>query len=225
MSFKRIEKPTHWMIGDELTQSLVAIGVRLASDSKIINPNIEDTILSAVKEGLEGDYRILSLVVDWIEVHSSCLNVDRVYRVLKTEKSNRPFIAFWSGVAKWLKKDSRFKKIANLYKGPKFDLLGESSSFLIERNGEDERFKGTCFRVPGKTLRHRLDDIETPSELSKKHSDYYHRVLIGATYRADQISILKMGTELTASELARATYSSFKTAWDTKNDWGILNQA
>jgi hypothetical protein len=62
-------------------------------------------------------------------------------------------------------------------------------TFLIERNGEDVRFKNSKFKAANGSLRARPEDISSPAELAKTHKDYYFRVLMGPCFRADMISI------------------------------------
>ena len=119
-------------------------------------------------------------------------------------------------------KDIRFKRLAALAPKLRYNLLSDETNFLIKRNGEDERFIGTCLRVPNKTLRQRKDDIRSQSELIKLHRRYYYRVLIGATYRADMFAILEINPNISPSGLARLAYCSFRVAWEVKKDGEIL---
>ncbi|MEI8346997.1 MAG: hypothetical protein WCG27_05995 [Pseudomonadota bacterium] len=224
MSFKRQDLPLSWPIGNELTKHLIGIGIRLAGDVPTTMPNIEDTLVAGSIEGLAGDTRTLSLIVDWITIHYECLNVDRLFRVLKRERNNNNLIAFWSSIGKMHKKDSRFLKISKLYRGPKLSVLGPQTDFLIKRNGEDDRFVGTSVRIPAKALRHRPEDIETPCSMAQKHRGYYYRILVGASYRADILALLEQNASVSISSLAAAAYSSFKTAWDAKKDWELIHK-
>ena len=66
---------------------------------------------------------------------------------------------------------------------PRVDLL-EDSDFLFQKNGEDERFRGSPFRVAAKTLRHRPEDLLNATELARKHAAYRWRIIIGPCSRA-----------------------------------------
>lgn len=222
MSYKRVVACESYFSGQSLDGRLAGIGFKISA-SKELNPNIEDTLIAAAIEGMNGDFRILSLLTDWFEVHYQRVNVDRLVRALK-ELKNQRVRAYFSAIGTWLEKDRRFKKMEPLYKGPKIPLgLAGDYTFLIKRNGEDERFSGGKLRVANGNLRRRLQDIETPEVLAKIHTDYFYRVLIGPTYRADMIALLKRSKELRASDLARLTYGSFATAWEVMRDMAILN--
>jgi hypothetical protein len=225
MTFKRILAPESFATGNELTRQMMGIGIKIGSIGRSENPNIEDTIVAAVLEGVEGDYRVLSLISDWFEVHRDRVNVDRLLQLVKGNSSIK-LRAFFSAIGKMFGSDPRFLRLSRCYRGRQVDLLDDETEFLLNRNGEDERFKDTALRVPKLTLRHRLEDIETPAELASKHRDYYYRILIGSSYRADMVSLLERVPALTPSEVARRTYGSFQTAWCVKNDLeliGVLN--
>lgn len=221
MSFKRIECLTDYPQGDELTPKLIGIGFKLGGAFER-NPNIEDCLIAAATEGVNGDFRTLALLTDWFFIHHKFVNIDRFIRALKKIKDNR-VKCYFSSIGKWLQKDSGYKKLSKIYRGEALNLgLTSDYSFLIKRNGEDDRFIGTKLLVAKNTLRSRLDDILTPKELALLHQDYYYRVLIGPSYRADMISHYLRNSSLTASQLAKNTYGSFATAWEVMKDINLL---
>jgi hypothetical protein len=223
MAFKRIESRVEYPTGDVLTNELAGIGFRFASAAPAESPNIEDALIAAAIEGLEKeDYRILSMLTDWFEIHGEWVNVDRLLRALKGVESKR-VRAYFAAIGKWLVKDPRYRKVAAIYKGSRLSL-GKTTgySFLVKRNGEDERFSKTCLIVAKGNLRHRLEDILTPSELVRRHRDYFWRVYFGPSYRADMISAVRRDPGASAAEIARRTYGSFQTAWSVKRDISIL---
>lgn len=221
MSFKRIECLTEYPQGDELTPKLIGIGFKLGGVAEL-NPNIEDCLIAAATEGLSGDFRILSLLTDWFFIHHKFVNIDRLIRALKKSKDSR-LKCYFSSIGTWLQKDSGYKKLSKIYRGDAL-LLGLTADykFLIKRNGEDARFIGTKLVVANQTLRSRLDDILSSKELALKHNDYFYRVLIGPSYRADMVSHYLKNPTLTASQLAKNTYGSFATAWEVMKDVNIL---
>jgi hypothetical protein len=222
MGFKRVLFPSAYPTGSELTRNLIGIGIKIGSVGRAENPNIEDTLVAGAIEGMQGDYRVLSLTTDWFTIHYERLNVDRLTALVKELGQSR-VKAYFAALAKFLSTDPRFKRLSRCYRGPAVSLLEEGTDFLIQRNGEDERFRESCLKVPNKTLRHRPDDIESPEELAKKHRDYYYRVLVGPSFRADMISLLERDPNLSPSELARRTYGSFQTAWCVIKDLSLLN--
>ena len=224
MSFNRIVDSSEPLDGAALTAHMIGIGIRLQGRGEK-DANIEDTLYFASIAGLAGDFRVLSLLVDWIDVHSQRINADRLYRVLLEDKTDR-VLAFWAAIAAWKKKDPRFNRFRTLYKGRRIDLLPAGTEFHISRKGEDPRFVGSTLRVPKDAgLRHRTTDILQPQELAKIHLPYYYRLLIGPSYRADMWAALTVHPELTPSELARKCYGSFATAWHVKQEWNIVQQA
>lgn len=223
MSFKRVILPEKFFTGDELTRAMAGIGMRVSTSSPLKNPNIEDVLLSASLEGLDKNWRTLSLVVDWFQKHSSIINVDRLTRALIELKDNKLLLAFWSALAKNTGHDLRFKRMRGLYKGKPILLGEQSSELLIKRNGKDERFQKSRILVPKNLLRDRPSDILDIRELVKTHLGVYYRVLVGSTYRADCFMELNIKNK-TASETAKQSYSAFKTAWDAKNDWNIISK-
>ena len=224
MGFHRTIDLPEPLDGAALTAHMIGIGIRLQGRGQNA-ANIEDTLYSASVVGLAGDFRVLSLLVDWIDVHSERINADRLYRILSETQTAR-VSAFWAAIAAWKNKDPRFSRYGRLYRGKRIDLLSSGTEFYISRKGEDPRFAGSPLRVPKEAgLRHRAADILQPHELAKTHQPYYYRLLIGPTYRADMWAELTANPELTPSELARKCYGSFATAWHVKQEWNILQQA
>lgn len=222
MSFSRVNLPESFFKGDELTSAMAGIGIHL-STKPLINPNIEDVLISASIEALNEDWRTLSLLVDWIFKHSTVINVDRLTRAITELKKDTLLIAFWSTIAKNLHGDIRFKRLASLYKGQKFLLGASSGELFLKRNGPDERFKLGKLIIPNKMLRSRPSDIIDLSDLVKLHRGIYYRVLVGPTYRADCLQLLETSVKQSVSSLAKKSYSSYRTAWETLNDWKIIH--
>jgi len=206
---------------DELTAAMVGIGMNFASRA---NPaaNIEDTLLLASFEGMENDdLRVLAVLVTWFGVHAPWVNADRLTKLVTATQAPR-VRALWSALARWQAKDRRFARLANLYTGPRLELLATGTDFQIKRRGEDERFADSPLRVPANVLRDRPADVLLPAELAKRHHAYGRRIIIGPSYRADMWSELERDSTLSAAELARRTYGSFATAWHVRRDFGLL---
>lgn len=224
MSFKRAIIPESFAADEQLLADLIGIGF-LLQGSGTQNPNIENTVVAASIAGMSGDIRVLSLLVDWLEIHSSRLLLDRLTKLVASV-SDRRVRAFWSAVGKWKATDSRFKRIAKIYRGPRIDLLSSGTAFHLQRHGEDPRFLHSPLRVPAKAgLRHRPNDVLDPAALARIHRAYHYRVVIGATYRADMWAELELAPESSPSELAKRCYGSFATAWNVKNEFGIVQVA
>jgi hypothetical protein len=189
------------------------------------DPNIEDTLLFASIEGMErGDLRVLALFVTWFGVHSGRVNADRLTRLVGLQQTKR-VRAFWSALARWRAADRRFARLAGGYRGPRVDLLPVGTDFQVARHGEDPRFAGSNLRAPANVLRDRPSDVLSPAELTKRHAAYRWRLVIGPTYRADMWAALEREPTLSAAGLARRTYGSFATAWQTRRDFGAWRAA
>jgi hypothetical protein len=221
MAFKRIQYLEEYPNGNELTKKLIGIGFKLGGNPEP-NQNIEDCLIAAGLEGIEGDFRTLSLLTDWFSIHHGFVNIDRLTRAVNNIKDPK-LKCYFSAIGKILYKSPGFKKLAKVYRGePLYLGLGSGQKFLISRNGEDERFSGTKLLVAKNTLRSRPEDILSSNELSRIHKDYYYRVLIGPSYRADMVSQYLNDPTLTASQLAKKTYGSFATAWEVMKHINLL---
>lgn len=219
MSFNRVllaQEPTT----EALTGAMVGVGMNFAAPS-IPNANIEDTLFFASIEGMErSDLRVLSLLVQWLSVHSALVNADRLIKLVEASNHMRTK-AFWTAVALWRRSDRRFLKLGLSYQGLRVDLL-ENSDFHIKRHGEDPRFVGGALRVPANALRERDGDVLHPHELAQQHRAYYFRVMMGPSYRADAWAALEQDPSLSTAELARRSYCAFATAWQVKRDFLLL---
>lgn len=221
MSFKRSLELKSDLEATELTKAMAGIGMNFAADS-LPNPNIEATVFLASVEGMERhDLRTLGMLVSWLELHATWLNVDSLTRLV-TRNAKARTLAFWSAVGKWREKDRRFSRLAMCYRGPRLDLLPIGTDFQIQRFGEDSRFQNGPLRVPATILRNRPGDVLAPRELVRRHQAYAWRVRMGPSYRADMWAQLEIDPSLTAAELARRTFGSFATAWQVKQDWELV---
>lgn len=221
MSYRRAIAPERTLHGEELTAALVGIGINLAA-APATDPNIEDVAMAASTEGLEeDDLRVLSLLVTWLSIHAARLNADRLAHLVLEHPSAR-VRAFWSAVGRWLEKDRRLRRLVKAYGGRRLDLLRVGTEFQVRRFGEDARFAGTRLRVPANVLRDRPGDILSPAELARRHRAYRMRIMLGPSFRADMWAALEAEPALSAAELARRAYGSFATAWQVRQDWGLL---
>jgi hypothetical protein len=216
--------PAQILEGETLTAALVGIGMAFAGEG-LPDPNIEDTLLAASVEGLERrDFRVLSVLMTWLGIHSAWVNADRLTALVGQHSSGR-VRAFWSAVARWLGKDRRLARMAKAYVGPRLSLLDTGTEYHLRRAGEDPRFEGGPLCVPAGILRDRKGDVLTPRELAHRHAAYRRRIELGPSYRADMWAALEQDQGLSASALARLTYGSFATAWHVKRDWELLKGA
>lgn len=222
MSFKRKVVPDAFANGENLSQDLAGIGILVSAEANKY-PNIENTLVAASIEGMS-DLRTLSLVVDWLDIHSSRLNADRLIKLIKSTDSPK-LKAFWKAFSQWKFKDERWKRLGKVYRGERLDLLPSGTTHLVKRHGEDERFTATSLRVPNLTLRHRPQDIMSPTELARHHNAYRLRVIMGPSFRADMWAELERAGRLPPSDLARRVFGSFATAWQVIHDWSLIHDS
>jgi hypothetical protein len=221
MAFSRVEIPEVVQTGTALTRAMVGIGMLFAAPPAR-EPNIEDTLLGASLEGvLDGDLRVVSVLLNWLAVHHPRVNADRLIRSTKHIEAVR-VRAFWAAVGYWLHKDRRLSRLKELYEGPRVDLLHVGTGFQIQRKGEDPRLRGTPVRVPASILRERASDVLKPFELARLHSTYRERIRFGPTYRADMWAELLRDPEISPADLAHRTYGSYGTAWEVMSDFQLL---
>src|SRR5580658_4723982 len=105
MGFKRTILPKQLSNGEQLSCDLAGIGMLVAATPSK-SPNIENTVFAASVEGIGGDLRTLSLLVDWLDLHSDRLNADRLIKIIKANNDER-VRCFWKAVGQWKKKDMR----------------------------------------------------------------------------------------------------------------------
>ena len=220
MTYRRVVAPSELPQGEALTGAMIGIGMNF-SGAEAKEPNIEDVLLAASVDGMErDDLRVLSVLVTWLGVHTF-VNADRLVRAVQTLHAPR-VLCFWAAMGHWLRRDRRLARLANVYDGPRQDLLRSGSRFHIRRKGEDKRFIDGPLCVPNGVLRDRPADVLSASELAGRHRTYRFRVLMGPSYRADMWAELEQEPMLSAYELARRTYGSFATAWQVKRDRALL---
>jgi len=199
---------------------MIGIGMLFGGDGSE-DPNIEDTLVAASIAGVDGDFRVLSILTDWLDIHLRIVNADRLIQLvsaLDDEQVKR----YWIAITQWKKTDQRLARLRRKGRGGRQSLTNKLSDFQLKKYGEDERFAKTKLIVPKHLLRHRPKDIAPPEFLAKKHHGYKYRLIIGPTYRADLWAVLEREGDLTITELARRTYSSIGTAWEVKKNWDLL---
>src|SRR3989338_2702862 len=116
MAFSRQMLPREFS-RDNLVPSLVSIGLNLGSKPSKNPVNIEDVLFfSSLDSITNSDFRVLSILTTWLEVHHLVVNVDRLQSLVISNPTPK-FRAYWASIANWLSSDHRFAKIKHLYKG------------------------------------------------------------------------------------------------------------
>lgn len=224
MGFKREASRDPMPTYEVLTARMVGIGLNFDAEPEV-DADIESTLVFGSVAGMEqASLRTLSVLTTWLGVHHAHVNADRLTRVVAEQPSMR-VRAYWSGAARWLKRDRRFARLERLYSGPRVDVLEVGTDFQIKRCGEDERFAGSKLRAPRGILRDRATDVLTPAVLVKRHMGYRNRVLMGPSFRADVWTVLERSPDLSVADIARGAACSFATAWQTAQDFKLLRNA
>ena len=230
------KKPLEFKTGTDLTNDLHFIGTNFAAYESRVDPDIEMTLVSASVAAINSDdSRIAGVLVDWISIHQSRIDVDRLTQFINSldEKEYKFVRIFWCANAqRFLNSDFRFKRLAEIYKGPRVDLADRNASpgsrgvteMFIKMRDEDERFLSTCIRIPKKYFSHRPEQIHEPKWIAKTHMGFRYRVMFGPSYRADIWAYLRRNPDLTAYRLSKFVGCSTTTALRVKHDYEIVKR-
>jgi len=219
MSFSRARPEL--LVGESLGAAMRSIGLRIGPLTPDTEPaDIEQTLVSAVHAALPRDFRVLGVVLAWLEVHGAWVNVPRLGRFLKLTHAPAER-AFWAAVGQWLgRHDARWRVLVAGYPGPRLSLDdAEITALQVARAGEDLRFVDSSLQVPAKLLRSRVEDVDDPVLLGKRHPVYLQRIAFGPSYRADVWAALSLRPHASAAELARSVGCAYETARAVVRDW------
>jgi len=206
---------------NDIPSMLSSIGCNLNA-SPVVNADIEYTLYKASQEALEHlDFRTLSLIVHWIDIHGSIVNMPRLKRLL--QKSNTETQRLWRAIAEWRQEQHKWQSLLRL-KAPvdRWELLSVGTDFQISRKGEDPRFMDTNLRIPNGLLPIREGDVLSPKHLIQHHPTYANRVRFGVCLRADLWTHLEIEPNLSAAQLAKRVGCAFASAWEVKRDFELL---
>jgi len=227
---------TSFKSGQELDNDLYALGFNLSSNHPSIDPPVEETLVAASIDAVVNDNsRIAGLLVDWISIHSERIHVERLYKILSgLADESFPFVkVFWAGNAKRLEaSDWRFKKIVSLHSGKRLDYIDRLSKpgvprmtdSYVKMNGEDDRFKGTCLRVPVNAFSHRPHQIAPAQEIAHVHMGFRYRIMMGVNYRADIWALLRRNPSLSGYRLSKIARCSAPAATKIRNDYLLVKR-
>ena len=206
---------------DDIPSMLASIGCNLNA-IPIVNADIEYTLYKASKEALKNlDFRTLSLIVHWIEIHGSIVNVPRLKRLLVTSSTETQRL--WRAIAEWRQEHHKWQSLLRLNSPvERWDLLPVGTDFQISRKGEDPRFMGTKLRIPNGLLPIREGDVFSPKYLIHNHPTYANRVRFGVCLRADLWTHLEIEPSLSSAQLAKRVGCAFASAWEVKRDFELL---
>lgn len=212
-----------------LDAALRSLGIRVGSTPASREPaDIELTLTSAVEEALPRDYRLLAVLVTWLEMHHARVNVPRLGRVVKGNAARSPLVsAFWAAIGHWLgAQDTRWLAMKRLYVGKTLDLDdAEITTMQLQRAGADPRFAGSPLRVHAKLLRSRAADVDTSEQLAARHPLYRKRLELGASYRADVWYALERDPQATPAQIARKVGCSYETARSVAEDFRLVQRS
>jgi hypothetical protein len=211
-----------------LNAALRSIGLRVGPTRRSAAPaDIELTLASAVEQAMPRDYRLLGVIVAWLEEHRARVNVPRLGRIIERSPAAASVHAFWAAMGKWLgANDPRWRAIERVYHGEPLDLDdAEVTAIQLQRVGSDPRFEGSALRVHAKLLRSRAEDVDTSEQLAARHPLYRKRLELGANYRADVWYALECKPAATPAEIARLVGCAYETARSVTEDFRLLQRA
>jgi hypothetical protein len=95
---------------------------------------------------------------------------------------------------------------------------------FIRMKGLDDRFEGTCIRVPKNLFSHRPQQIFSAESIARRHMGFRYRVMFGPSYRADIWALLRRNPDLSGYRLAKLAHCSTATALRIKQDYEIVKR-
>jgi hypothetical protein len=211
-----------------LNAALRSIGMRIGSMPASRAPaDIESTLVASVEKALPHDFRLLGVIVAWLEAHHARVKVPRLGRFVKRGSSASVVCAFWAAMGHWLgQTDARWRALERLHRGAPIDLDDpEVTALQLGRSGADRRFAESALRVYANLLRSRAADVDTSEQLAARHSQYRKRLELGANYRADVWCALERNPTATAAEIARIVGCAYETARAVVEDFRVLQRA
>jgi hypothetical protein len=214
--------------GDALGAAMRSIGLRVGSAGPIASKaepaDIEVTLASTAASALPQDYRLLGVLMAWLQEHHGRVHVPRLGRIIQRSGAGPLVRAFWAAVGMWLgASDARWRTFERLHRGKPLDLDdSETTTLQLLRLGPDTRFAGSALRVHAKLLRSRPADVDTATQLAARHPLYRKRLELGANYRADVWAALDRDPEATPAQIARRVGCAYETARSVAEDWRTL---
>lgn len=180
------------MSSPSLDQKLSYIGVQISGVQKMKHAqwiDIENTLHEAALE-VPRDSRLFSLICSWVSVHGDYVIIEKLMKLQK--KKNSPWLialavyAFNTGFHQW-------KRLIKKQKGPLALVSTDLALSSIALKGEEPHFRKNGFLIPTGNIRVRASDVQTPERLVKVNPQYRHRLLFGASWRADIITAIEVG--------------------------------
>lgn len=177
-----------------LDQKLSYIGVQLAGVEKIKYfqwIDIENTLYVASLE-VSKDSRLFSLLCSWVSVHGDYVIIEKLMKLQK--KQNSPWLvavaicALNMGFHQW-------KRLIVKQKGLRALVDTDLALSSIALKGEEANFRKFGFLIPKGIIRIRPSDIRTSEQLIKGNLQYRNRLLFGASWRADIVTAINMGSK------------------------------
>lgn len=213
-----------------LNSRLKAIGFRLSvADSGsfgIFESDIEHTLLLACQEA-QADFRLLGIVLAWIEVHGRYVITEKVAKLrIKFEATNGPVSALDLVAAhavicsqwKWR------KLIESSPKKPVFPVDRESTEGMLKLKGADPDYRTFGLCVPSGFPRVRISDVLTCEELAAKNVQYRNRLIYGANWRADIITAIDLGVD-SPTKIAALVGCSYEPAQRISKEYILARAA
>jgi len=205
----------------KILQGLAGLGTTIEAKPNY-NADIEEAICHALEIGLQGDLRVLGIVLNWFQAHGQRLIPSKLtkHSIFKEDKRASMLVG---ALSLHFRSDSRFKKF-QMSLPKRRTLLFKDTEYLVKKNGEDERFSQGKLVVPKGFIRDRPGDIMNEDFLIKHHQGFRLRKLFGSNAKVDAVSAVlnaKEGTSL--NELAKLHKINYKTIWEANDAIATTN--
>ncbi len=219
-----------------LEARLFSIGFRIGFEGDALSgtpkqwlalADIEQTLLEVTAQA-QKDYRLLSVLMTWIQIHGEQVIVEKLF---KRAKKLDPLAGAYApeilnGMAVWATvcKMEKWKKCIS--GDPKHTyLIDEEITHSFEAySGLKPEWLKYGVKVPEKMIRIRASDVLSPLELASTHHQYRNRLIYGASWRADIITAIQAGYR-SPTEIARSIGCSYEPAYRVLKDYSIAEQA
>lgn len=218
-----------------IEQKLASIGVMVSASEvdvkQLREVDIEQTLIEAIScfGSDEAFLRYLNPVFTWIEEHGSVVIVEKFVKMLTNRQLQGKDIAYCFLMAKFAEHVGlrRWNQILKLKPNPnqlRFVGPEDICESFIKLRGEEEWSQGSGFKLPRGIILLNKKWILSRSSLAKLNHQYRSRLIYGAQWRSDIITVIERGvtTPIEVSRLSGASYEPFHRILADLTDAGKL---
>ena len=202
-----------------IEQKLASIGLMVSANEadfkQLREVDIEQTLIEAIScfGSDEAFLRYLNPVFTWIEEHGSAVIVEKFVKLLFNRQLQGKDIAYSFLMAKFAEHVGlrRWNQILKLKPNPdhlRYVGPADICESFIKLRGEEEWSKGSGFKLPKGIILLNKKWILSRSSLAKLNHQYRNRLIYGAQWRSDIITVIERGvtTPIEVSRISGASY-------------------